>query len=65
MSPCLTGNRKRDSLGACLRTARQAFPMFGVTDYGAFVIAFIIVLAIPGPGNFALITATGLRGDPG
>ncbi|RAS31786.1 hypothetical protein SAMN02745903_04391 [Pseudomonas sp. URMO17WK12:I5] len=39
--------------------------MFGVTDYGAFVIAFIIVLAIPGPGNFALITATGLRGDPG
>ena len=32
--------------------------MLGVTDYGAFVIAFIILLAIPGPGNFALITAT-------
>jgi threonine/homoserine/homoserine lactone efflux protein len=36
--------------------------MFGVTDYGAFIIAFIIVLAIPGPGNFALITATGKGG---
>lgn len=36
--------------------------MLGVTDYGAFVVAFIIVLAIPGPGNFALITATGKGG---
>lgn len=36
--------------------------MLGVTDYGAFVIAFIILLAIPGPGNFALITATGKGG---
>ena len=33
--------------------------MLGVTDYGAFVVAFLILLAIPGPGNFALITATG------
>jgi threonine/homoserine/homoserine lactone efflux protein len=40
-------------------------PMLGVTDYGAFVIAFLILLAIPGPGNFALITATGKGGIKG
>ncbi|PWB33152.1 lysine transporter LysE [Pseudomonas sp. SDI] len=39
--------------------------MLGVTDYGAFVIAFIVLLAIPGPGNFALITATGKGGISG
>ena len=39
--------------------------MLGVTDYGAFVVAIIIFLAIPGPGNLALITSTakgGIRG---
>jgi threonine/homoserine/homoserine lactone efflux protein len=39
--------------------------MFGVADYGAFVAAVIIFLAIPGPGNLALITSTskgGVRG---
>jgi leucine efflux protein len=39
--------------------------MLGVTDYGAFVAAVIIFLAIPGPGNLALITSTskgGIRG---
>ena len=39
--------------------------MLGVTDYGAFVVAFLILLAIPGPGNFALITATGKGGIKG
>nr|WP_319528338.1 LysE family transporter [Pseudomonas laurentiana] len=39
--------------------------MLGVTDYSAFVIAFIILLAIPGPGNFALITSTGKGGIKG
>ncbi|WP_216891500.1 LysE family transporter [Pseudomonas putida] len=39
--------------------------MLGVTDYGAFVVAFLILLAIPGPGNFALITATGKGGVKG
>lgn len=33
--------------------------MLGVTDYAAFVVAFIILLAIPGPGNLALILSTG------
>lgn len=36
--------------------------MFGVNDYGAFVAAFILLLIIPGPSNFAMITATGKGG---
>ena len=39
--------------------------MFGVSDYGAFVAAVVVFLAIPGPGNLALITSTskgGIRG---
>ncbi len=39
--------------------------MFGVADYGAFVIAIIIFLLIPGPGNLALITSTGKGGVRG
>jgi leucine efflux protein len=38
---------------------------FGIADYGAFVLAIVVFLAIPGPGNLALITSTskgGLRG---
>ena len=37
----------------------------GVADYGAFVIAVIVFLAIPGPGNLALITSTGKGGVAG
>lgn len=39
--------------------------MFGVADYGAFVIAIVLFLLIPGPGNLALVTSTskgGIRG---
>lgn len=36
--------------------------MFGIADYGAFVAAIVIFLAIPGPGNLALITSTGKGG---
>src|SRR6059058_891385 len=39
--------------------------MFGVADYGAFVAAIILFLAIPGPGNLALITSTGKGGIRG
>ena len=39
--------------------------MFGVADYGAFVIAIVIFLLIPGPGNLALITSTGKGGVRG
>ena len=39
--------------------------MFGMTDSGAYVLAVVVFLAIPGPGNLALLTSTaqgGLRG---
>ena len=36
--------------------------MFGIADYGAFVAAIVLFLAIPGPGNLALITSTGKGG---
>jgi threonine/homoserine/homoserine lactone efflux protein len=39
--------------------------MLGVTDYGAFVISFLVLLVIPGPGNFALLTSTGKGGIRG
>jgi leucine efflux protein len=39
--------------------------MFGVADYGAFVAAILIFLAIPGPGNLAIITSTGKGGIRG
>jgi threonine/homoserine/homoserine lactone efflux protein len=38
---------------------------FGISDYGAFVVAIIVFLAIPGPGNLALITSTGKGGVAG
>jgi threonine/homoserine/homoserine lactone efflux protein len=38
--------------------------MLGVADYGAFVAAILIFLAIPGPGNLALITSTSKGGIP-
>ncbi|MDP2742180.1 MAG: LysE family transporter [Hydrogenophaga sp.] len=39
--------------------------MLGVADYGAFVVAIVVFLAIPGPGNLALITSTGKGGVRG
>jgi leucine efflux protein len=38
---------------------------FGIADYGAFVVAIIVFLLIPGPGNLALITSTGKGGIRG
>jgi threonine/homoserine/homoserine lactone efflux protein len=35
---------------------------FGISDYGAFAAAIVLFLAIPGPGNLALITSTGKGG---
>lgn len=39
--------------------------MLGVTDYGAFVVAIIVFLLLPGPGNLALITSTSKGGISG
>jgi leucine efflux protein len=39
--------------------------MFGITNYSAFVIAFILLLLLPGPGNLALITSTSKGGVKG
>ena len=39
--------------------------MLGIADYGAFVVAVIVFLAIPGPGNLALVTSTGKGGVRG
>lgn len=38
---------------------------FGISDYSAFVAAIVLFLAIPGPGNLALITSTGKGGVRG
>ena len=38
---------------------------FGISDYSAFVAAIVLFLAIPGPGNLALITSTSKGGVPG
>jgi threonine/homoserine/homoserine lactone efflux protein len=37
----------------------------GIADYGAFVLAIVVFLAIPGPGNLALVTSTGKGGMRG
>ncbi len=39
--------------------------MFGVTDYFTFVVTVIVFLAIPGPGNLALVTSTSKGGIAG
>ncbi len=36
--------------------------MFGISDYGAFCVAVLLFLALPGPGTFALLTSTGKGG---
>src|SRR5512135_2465723 len=36
--------------------------MLGISDYCAFVLAVLVFLALPGPGTFTLLTATGRGG---
>jgi threonine/homoserine/homoserine lactone efflux protein len=44
---------------------RKKSTMLGVTDYGTFVVTVIVFLAIPGPGNLALVTSTSKGGIAG
>jgi len=39
--------------------------MLGITNYGAFILAYVLLLIIPGPGNFALMTSTTKGGIKG
>ena len=43
----------------------RAAVMFGIADYPSFVVAVIVFLMIPGPGNLALLTSTGKGGVRG
>jgi len=36
--------------------------MFGIADFGAFCLAILVFLALPGPGTFALLNSTGKGG---
>ena len=45
--------------------SRKLGRMLGITNYSAFVIAFILLLLLPGPGNLALITSTSKGGVKG
>jgi leucine efflux protein len=39
--------------------------MFGIADFGAFCAAILLFLALPGPGTFSLLSATGQGGRRG
>jgi leucine efflux protein len=36
--------------------------MFGISDFGAFCVAFVLLLFLPGPGNLALISSASKGG---
>ena len=38
---------------------------FGIADYASFIVAIVVFLLIPGPGNLALITSTSKGGIAG
>ncbi len=45
-----------------IKIRKKFNPMFGISNYSAFVIAFVLLLLLPGPGNLALITSAGKGG---
>ena len=43
----------------------ESADMFGISDYGAFAAAFVLLLFLPGPGNLALISSASKGGLAG
>src|SRR5881394_3178522 len=59
--PCSSACRSNARNAARLASdagSRTGAGMFGIADYGAFIVAVIVFLMIPGPGNLALVTST-------
>ena len=48
----------REVVVATIEPRLASLAMFGIADYPSFVIAVIVFLLIPGPGNLALVTST-------
>ena len=59
------GGRQIRRPGPSHLLVKSLFMFFGISDYGAFVAAIVVFLAIPGPGNLALITSTSKGGVAG
>lgn len=50
---------------ALLRLETSAMPWMGIHNLWTFVVAVLVFLALPGPGTFTLLTATGRGGVRG
>lgn len=56
---------KNGSKAATLALLLSVKPMLAIIDYPAFALAVLVFLAIPGPGNLALISSTAQGGIKG
>lgn len=57
--------RPRESITYTRRIPPESARMFGISDYGAFAAAFVLLLFLPGPGNLALISSASKGGMSG
>jgi len=51
--------------GALSAQVDRDMPWMGIQDIGTFVVAVLVFLALPGPGTFTLLTASGRSGIRG